>query len=297
MEKIKVIYIGPTGRSGSTLLDLLLNNHPAIQSVGELMFLDKWLDKDLLCSCKKPISKCGFWCKILNSLPEGNKFRLNYRDPSNKFVRILNNLTYYDFVSKDILKNVQKNYYLLLSAVKKHTNSEFIVDSSKMLSRLKIYAKSDLFDVYFLHLIRDPVAVMQSCSVPRIKHSFGANHFTPAVNPVRTALRWTFSNISAELFARKQIHYRKVFYEELVSSPEKVLLEIYKWIGVESHGTVLTYPITENIHNISGSRWRFQKDVRIKFDKNYRKKIPFSMKLSFLFIGGFLSFKYRYPLL
>ncbi|MDL1956540.1 MAG: hypothetical protein LWW95_05765 [Candidatus Desulfofervidus auxilii] len=72
---------------------------------------------------------------------------------------------------------------------------------------------------------------------------------------------------------------------------------IYKWLGLDPSGTVLSYPITENIHNIAGSRWRFKKNVKIEFNKDYRKNIRLVNKISFLLIGGFLNFRYGYPLL
>ncbi|HDD44430.1 MAG TPA: hypothetical protein ENG63_06185 [Candidatus Desulfofervidus auxilii] len=195
---------------------------------------------------------------------------------------------------------MQNNYYRLLKTVKDLTKCKFIVDSSKLLSRLKIYIKSDLFEIYFIHLVRDGIAVTHSCSIPRIKPSYGENVFTPRVNPLRTAFRWTISNIAAEIIGKSNIanlHYFRVFYEELSTDTENVMKRIYRWLGLNPSEAILTYPITENIHNISGSRWRFKKNVKIEFNKDYRKNIRLINKISFLLIGGFLNFRYGYPLL
>ena len=81
-EKINLIYIVSNGRSGSTLLDMLLGNHSNCFTTGEFQMLPA----DLMfntqpCGCGSSISSCEFWTKIclLNQpiLEHGdiNKFR------------------------------------------------------------------------------------------------------------------------------------------------------------------------------------------------------------------------------
>ncbi len=76
---IKVLYITSLSHSGSTLLDLLLNGHSRIFSVGEIKQLPtKWknLKRNLSlrampfkCSCGQDLRDCDFW-KTVNTQSE-----------------------------------------------------------------------------------------------------------------------------------------------------------------------------------------------------------------------------------
>ena len=65
-DKIKVIYISGSGRSGSTLLSLflgkVLNGFPA----GELRQIwHRGLLKNERCACGKRFRKCDFWNEVI----------------------------------------------------------------------------------------------------------------------------------------------------------------------------------------------------------------------------------------
>src|SRR4051794_38468775 len=57
-----IVYIGGTGRSGSTLLARLLSGVPGVVAVGELRYvLDRGMTQDHLCGCGRPFRACPFW--------------------------------------------------------------------------------------------------------------------------------------------------------------------------------------------------------------------------------------------
>lgn len=69
---MRVIYIAGTSHSGSTLLDLMLNAHPAILSAGEVLKLNRQLGiknarkgTHAQCSCGAPsLWECRFWSGV-----------------------------------------------------------------------------------------------------------------------------------------------------------------------------------------------------------------------------------------
>src|SRR5215212_3885570 len=85
---VKVLKIIGLGRSGSTILDIVLGNHPQIESVGEVMNLIRtgWISQESLrgldpkrlrrplCTCGKrldvpnivdaPAEGCPFWSSV-----------------------------------------------------------------------------------------------------------------------------------------------------------------------------------------------------------------------------------------
>ena len=51
--KPKIVYILGYGRSGSTLLEIVLAANEAIESVGEFGNFDDWAENDDVCSCRR----------------------------------------------------------------------------------------------------------------------------------------------------------------------------------------------------------------------------------------------------
>ncbi|MFB6212830.1 MAG: hypothetical protein ABEI53_03400, partial [Candidatus Magasanikbacteria bacterium] len=68
-EKTTLIYIASNGRSGSTLLELMLNTLEETWTLGELATL-KWELKEnqQKCGCGKKISDCNFWQSVSNEM-------------------------------------------------------------------------------------------------------------------------------------------------------------------------------------------------------------------------------------
>src|SRR5438270_2363933 len=64
-EKPKLVYIASSGRSGSTVLELLLGAHSACWTLGEFHVLP-WLLRTNVkpCGCGSPVAQCPFWQSI-----------------------------------------------------------------------------------------------------------------------------------------------------------------------------------------------------------------------------------------
>ena len=67
---VKVVFIASLSHSGSTLLDLMLNAHPDVASVGELKQLGRFArlekpNRRLRCTCgADSLLTCEFWTKV-----------------------------------------------------------------------------------------------------------------------------------------------------------------------------------------------------------------------------------------
>ena len=69
-----LIYVGGSGRSGSTLLDLLLNNSSEVQSLGEVHRLNWYARTDKEpCTCGAPVFECPFWLQVQAEALHGNE--------------------------------------------------------------------------------------------------------------------------------------------------------------------------------------------------------------------------------
>ena len=69
-DQLKVIFIASLSHSGSTLLDLMLNAHPDVVSVGELKQLGRFArfekpGRRLRCTCgAESLVSCDFWSRV-----------------------------------------------------------------------------------------------------------------------------------------------------------------------------------------------------------------------------------------
>ncbi len=59
---MRILYIGGWGRSGSTLLDLMLGQAPGVFSAGEIREIwQSGLVENRPCGCEQPFRDCSFW--------------------------------------------------------------------------------------------------------------------------------------------------------------------------------------------------------------------------------------------
>src|SRR5262245_53220401 len=65
-NNVKVLFIAGPGRSGSTLLDMLLGQINDFYSTGELRFIwSRSFGQNQLCGCGKPFRQCEFWTEVV----------------------------------------------------------------------------------------------------------------------------------------------------------------------------------------------------------------------------------------
>ena len=83
----KILYIAGYGRSGSTVLNIILGNHSSITSVGELSFLpEDWTNHHRVCSCGAPYHTCEFWKDLYLDQPPNPELLLPAADEVRKLV-------------------------------------------------------------------------------------------------------------------------------------------------------------------------------------------------------------------
>ena len=124
---MKVIYIAGTSHSGSTLLDLMLNAHPAIISVGEIFKLNRQLkprgDKGryVPCSCGAPsLWQCPFWSRVNDHVEQSHG----------------KSLVDFDVQGYGELDEAPAPNVAVFEAIAEVAGKKIVVDSSKMPRRL-----------------------------------------------------------------------------------------------------------------------------------------------------------------
>src|SRR5688572_29457788 len=70
-ERPRFVLLASAGHSGSTLLDLLLGNHSAISSAGEMNRLSLY-PAERVCACGTVVLQCPYWTRVQARLGQRN---------------------------------------------------------------------------------------------------------------------------------------------------------------------------------------------------------------------------------
>ncbi len=228
---MKVIFIGGSGRSGSTIADLLLGQIPGFHSAGEIRLIwNRGFHEDRLCGCGTPFSKCDFWKQVVvrafgsdaqSVAEEAQKLSrlVDRRVQSHKFFfgrysnSFAENLARY----REILSN-------LYSAIHYEAGCKVIVDSSKFPNHGFVLAGMPSIDLHVLHLVRDPRAVAFSWMRKRINPDVHwARTYMGQYGPFVSTRGWILSNLMVERLRRRVEKSCRLRYEDLVEDPTRVL--------------------------------------------------------------------------
>ena len=303
---LRVLYIGGCGRSGSTVLDTILGNHPTMESVGEACHIatNAWLDDDSFCACGQTGRDCEFWREVhrqwsrrvgavdmvayvraaqeieFGLRPSLTRNRMKARDPK-----------YLDYARLTTG---------LLAAIRDVSGSEIVVDSSKVVARALVLSMVEGVDLRLVHLIRDCRGVAWSRK-KRFRKDVRAGVYKDdqGHGVARSAMVWARANLLVgqlrrSLPSESSIRLR---YEDLISQPAVELQRIGRLAGVNlealAEGVVGGLPMKTG-HTIAGNRLRMAGAVRLRSDVEWVEKLTWRERTLCWGIAGWLMKAYGY---
>ena len=280
MEKVKVLYLAGTMRSGSTILGRLLGELPEAVHVGELGQLTRIPAYEAMrCECRNSVADCSFWQAVLaqafgafdeTDIAAFQVTRAEYR------LRTLPRL----LLPRSATQNRRLDTYLtalgaLYTAVRDISGASVIVDGSKDPLYASLLSQVPVIDLQVVHLVRDSRAV--AFSQQRIKKD-------PAVvpNPAQlarfppwqTALQW--NAVTSLLDTARHPRPLLLRYEDFVADPSAAVERVWAMTGrplpplefLQAPALTLAQG-----HSAAGNPDRFQSEVRIKPDVEWRTKM------------------------
>lgn len=304
MAETKVIYIAGAGRSGSTLLDAILGEIDDAFSLGEARLLWKHLLRyeKPLCSCGEAIDDCPFWKQVLlklfnNSLPSKDKLeKLYYLQKIVENIPILNyyKRNKYLLQNKNELKKYSDFILNFYKTVAEISGCKILIDSSKLPHYL--YVLKDLpIELYIIHLVRDPRGVAYSWT--KEKYHPALRSYMKRHHPFTSARLWNIYNLGILNFKHKNYHLIK--YEDLTNN-------------IQASLTCLTHAFNfkpffnfekkiflfKKKHLVGGNpvRLSFKKEIYIKKDIDWHKKLPLKYKFLVTLLTFPLLKKFKYPI-
>tara|TARA_B100001939_G_C16945327_1_gene620058 strand:+ start:3302 stop:4165 length:864 start_codon:yes stop_codon:yes gene_type:complete len=265
---MRLYYILSSGRSGSTILETLMNSSKEVFTLGEfhLLFLES--DLNAKCGCGDYLNNDIIWSDIIKKFSSSrilfSKYRKTFSSKTghygkviriNKLFQILFNLN-----TSESLGYSELNYKILIHLNDKLKDNKSYVDSSKDVYRFYDLYKSNLFDIYPIHLYK----CSQSFVYSMIKSSKGPLRWFLLI---RFSLRWLIENTLIKLILRKTKNKLVISYGELIENYSEVITSMYKKFDVCHSGKFTLY--TQINHGIAGNISRNQ-SREIFIDDKYK---------------------------
>jgi sulfotransferase family protein len=303
---VRVLYIVGCGRSGSTILDTILGNHPDVESVGEASHVarDAWRG-DGYCACGDLGSQCAFW-KDVERRWKDRVGQVNVAD----YVKCIREVETGHSGPRGLLRQVRWNNLRLwnygrltgemLGAIRDASGKKWIVDSSKGASRALALAMIPGVHLRLIHLVRDcrGVAWSRKKQLQRDAKA-GVYRDDPGMKVWRTAMVWNAGNMRASWVCRQlpERYSIRVRYEDLVSDPAGELQRIGQLTGLNfgevAHKVTCGTPLSVG-HTVAGNRLRMSGSVRLRPDVEWVDKLSAWDRFTCWAISGWLSRRYGY---
>lgn len=286
------VYICSAGHSGSTLLDLLLGSHSRAGSLGEVIQLPKNIALNTQCSCGQPVRACPLWAAVIDRLGHelgvdllSDPYALqmgyglassvvDHQHQTHAYLlrrKLIIGLLHLELrygrslrgPSGRLMSQAVDNTIRTYNAVAELSGVDAVVDSSKShVKAVSLYLRAPQ-QTRLLLLTRDGRGVMWS----NIRRG----------DPRNAAVRaWSNRYERAlPLLARHvpQEHRMHVRYEDLARDPFATLQRICGFIGLPYEAGMLDF--RQKVHHIvNGNRMRLSSDSTIRFDEEWRRKLP-----------------------
>jgi hypothetical protein len=200
---MEIIYIAGNGRSGSTILAMLLELDDSRFCAGELTFITRPGISEEPCSCRATIGTCEMWQAIMASWGVSRQislaryaelrhaFELNRRLP-----RLLLNVLWPGRDFLDYCKATRS----LFEAIGEITGAKVIIDSSKSPGRIMVLRRFSSLSV--IHLCRDFSGVANSYLRASPKNvEKGIETDLNPIPPRRTFVIWLLNNVLTTLLS------------------------------------------------------------------------------------------------
>ena len=271
--------------TGSTLLGMLLGNHPACASIGAATGLTARVDlSDYLCSCGTKFTDCGFWGRIARRTIElEHPVTVFEKGFWNTHVRVskrrsLNGLLVSSLGNASLnaardavigkagpvarrVSEARLSSWSLARAVLEVTGKSVFVDTARDHQRPRHLAAMPQLDVKVIHLVRDPRGNVASI----MKHT--------GVGVRKAARQWRHYNVEADRIRRRfgMDSWMRLRYEDLCNDPQATLDRVSRFIGVEP--VPISALLEPSERHVIGNSMRLRALGEIREDLSWREAL------------------------
>lgn len=280
VDSVKVLYIGGTGRSGSTILDNILGQVDGVFSVGELRYLwERGMIDNRLCGCGRPFRECPLWASVL-----AEAFGATVEVDPRAMIRLQQSRVRSRHVPRLLASRARSappppdsyeaQLERLYRAVQRRTGCRVIVDSSKLPSYGRVLQDIPSIELYVVQLVRDPRATAYSWMRKRELRDYGDLRWMQRQPPLKSSGLWGMWNAVAEMFWRPlDSRYLRLRYEDFVADPQEAVRRVLRLVGEEGAELPFTGPTTVRLgptHTVAGNPSRLANgEVELRADSEW----------------------------
>jgi hypothetical protein len=286
-EVTDVAYIGGAGRSGSTILALVLGQLPGFVAAGGLNNLwERGLQRNYLCGCGAPFRECPFWDQVGREAFDGWD-----RLDADEIVRLKFSVMRYRHLPFQIEPRLGRSFsrrledysgYMarLYDGIRRVSGSQVVVDSSHEVLPALLLRRLPNVRGHILHLVRDSRGVTFSLSklVLRAEDTKSPTYMS-RYSAGRASAEWVVANLPFHLIPGKSLPRLRVQYESVVASPRTEIARIVEFVGGRvgpADEAILSgdaIDISDN-HMVSGNPHRLGSGpVNLRLDDKWRREM------------------------
>jgi hypothetical protein len=284
---VRVLYVAGAGRSGSTLLGMLLGALPGMVAVGELRHIwRRGVVDDELCGCGQPFSRCPFWTEVGERAFGGWE-----RAPTERMLELQRRVDRFrrlpgvavGRLAPQTSRRVMEYAGVaarLYRAVSETAGGAAVVDTGKSVAFAAAIRRRPELDVRVVHLVRDPRAVAHSWTRRReMPEKQGGDAYMATFGPLQSSLVWAGNTLAAEGLRLVGVSVTTLRYEALVASPRDEAVARLARAMPYAAGALAVIEAAEipvgPQHTVAGNPARFRTgSVRLRADAEWRTAMP-----------------------
>lgn len=286
--RIKVIYVGGSGRCGSTLLSLLFSQHEAFLDCGEIKNIwERGIQENRKCACGQDFQTCGFWHDVIETA-YGTSSASVAKDMHESLYRATRYRNYPRIrkasrLGHGVLDGQQvQQLGRLYASIHEHANGRLIVDSSKLPPYARVLMLLPNVDIFYVDLVRDARAVVYSWQ-KKMKYEPESAREMDRFGILHAAYIWKLAYMTSHDVS-KELPGMAIRYEDLVADTkgtmEKLLQEISRWAARDlPDAAVDQLSWAGTSHSLSGNPLRFRKGEDIRLDDEWKRSFRGMNKL------------------
>jgi Sulfotransferase domain len=284
--RVRVLYIGGAGRSGSTLLCRVIGEQPHFYPLGEA--LNIWqlgVIDNRPCSCGSSFHKCPFWRDVADSAPgifertaAGQFATFSTKRLRTRHIPKLWTRTTRTAFAASVPPGYLQALSRLYESIQEVSGAKIIVDSSKNPMYGYLIGLVDTLQVTSVQLVRDPRAVAFSWQRRLTDPQVPETTYLSQRQLGTVTLEWIMSNLSMEIVSRVNAgRQRRLSYEEFVSAPLSTIRDLAEFAGeafLLSENGPEREMVLPTVHMVSGNPNRFATGkIPIELDNEWRSAL------------------------
>ena len=292
-ERLRIVGIMGSGRSGSTLLEYLLAGYICdSHALGELEgLLERAVADNELCSCGEPAQDCARWQKLLASLESTSWWRTLDAWRTDRRRRIPWGAALVGAAAVRRLLGIERipipgsgrrpvaHYTELLTALgHERFHTDVLIDNSKTPLHFFTLAATGRVDLAVVQVVRKPQALIWSWRratyLPEARDKDWTFEPRPAT---RVARAWLFDLAMSAAFriTHKNVPFVRISYEELCADPSATLRRCTRALGLPT-GDEPARPA--DYHVVGGNPARFGRFTEIRIDDEWESGMSRELK-------------------